>query len=335
MKCVGFCPRHTLCYWFVPKVPRKSVYDQLNQILISDERLPENIILINTMEWQGQVCYTGSGFTGLTCFKASLRHYCTQKIISEGVDSTPEACVCCFLSSPINNQLIVSLSCVSVQYVAELLNEQGQPIVSTCSAADVQAAFNTIVTRIQRLWVPSSTHTNAHIGWTTQAIKKFNHGSHYLEVDLAIFCMLLMAQRQRIPGRSCCSSAFCPWSPSIRMCLFFCERLKFSISSLMPGSISSAAISSRNHVSGRSGPQSAALLHLNLFSLKSRCTIHALHTCSSVNLFSPAGACVWFSHACTVLTIPLQRAQSFFQMLSRTIDGAIKSTYGIGHHNLS
>uniref|UniRef100_A0AAQ4PFD2 Uncharacterized protein n=1 Tax=Gasterosteus aculeatus aculeatus TaxID=481459 RepID=A0AAQ4PFD2_GASAC len=67
----------------------KSVYDQLNQILISDERLPESIILINTVEWQGQ-------------------------------------------------------------YVSELLHEQGQPIVSTCSAADVQAAFNTIVTRIQR-----------------------------------------------------------------------------------------------------------------------------------------------------------------------------------------
>ncbi|XP_056147335.1 phosphofurin acidic cluster sorting protein 2-like isoform X2 [Lampris incognitus] len=73
----------------IAQVPRKSVYDQLNQILISDERLPESIILINTMEWQGQ-------------------------------------------------------------YVAELLHEQGQPIVSTCSAADVQAAFNTIVTRIQR-----------------------------------------------------------------------------------------------------------------------------------------------------------------------------------------
>ncbi|XP_042357521.1 phosphofurin acidic cluster sorting protein 1 isoform X2 [Plectropomus leopardus] len=73
----------------IAQVPRKSVYDQLNQILISDERLPESIILINTMEWQGQ-------------------------------------------------------------YVSELLHEQGQPIVSTCSAADVQAAFNTIVTRIQR-----------------------------------------------------------------------------------------------------------------------------------------------------------------------------------------
>uniref|UniRef100_A0A669BR40 Phosphofurin acidic cluster sorting protein 2 n=1 Tax=Oreochromis niloticus TaxID=8128 RepID=A0A669BR40_ORENI len=72
----------------IAQVPRKSVYDQLNQILISDERLPESIILINTTEWQGQV--------------------------------------------------------------SELLHEQGQPIVSTCSAADVQAAFNTIVTRIQR-----------------------------------------------------------------------------------------------------------------------------------------------------------------------------------------
>uniref|UniRef100_A0A673IUM0 Phosphofurin acidic cluster sorting protein 1-like n=1 Tax=Sinocyclocheilus rhinocerous TaxID=307959 RepID=A0A673IUM0_9TELE len=73
----------------VVQVPRKSVYDQLNQILISDERLPENIILINTVDWQGQ-------------------------------------------------------------YVAEALQKHAQPIVSTCSAADVQAAFNTIVTRIQR-----------------------------------------------------------------------------------------------------------------------------------------------------------------------------------------
>ncbi|XP_016410424.1 phosphofurin acidic cluster sorting protein 2 isoform X1 [Sinocyclocheilus rhinocerous] len=74
---------------FSAQVPRKSVYDQLNQILISDERLPENIILINTVDWQGQ-------------------------------------------------------------YVAEALQKHAQPIVSTCSAADVQAAFNTIVTRIQR-----------------------------------------------------------------------------------------------------------------------------------------------------------------------------------------
>ncbi|XP_066503673.1 phosphofurin acidic cluster sorting protein 2 isoform X2 [Hoplias malabaricus] len=71
------------------QVPRKSVYDQLNQILNSDEQLPENIILINTTDWQGQ-------------------------------------------------------------YLNEILHEQNQAIVSTISAADVQAAFNTIVTRIQR-----------------------------------------------------------------------------------------------------------------------------------------------------------------------------------------
>uniref|UniRef100_A0A8C2HTI4 Si:ch211-126j24.1 n=1 Tax=Cyprinus carpio TaxID=7962 RepID=A0A8C2HTI4_CYPCA len=70
-------------------VPRKSVYDQLNQILNSDEHLPENIILINTTDWQGQ-------------------------------------------------------------YMNEILQEHKQPIVSTVSPADVQAAFNTIVTRIQR-----------------------------------------------------------------------------------------------------------------------------------------------------------------------------------------
>uniref|UniRef100_A0A8C1N4B1 Si:ch211-126j24.1 n=1 Tax=Cyprinus carpio TaxID=7962 RepID=A0A8C1N4B1_CYPCA len=74
---------------FLSQVPRKSVYDQLNQILNSDEHLPENIILINTTDWQGQ-------------------------------------------------------------YMNEILQEHKQPIVSTVSPADVQAAFNTIVTRIQR-----------------------------------------------------------------------------------------------------------------------------------------------------------------------------------------
>ncbi|XP_078503384.1 phosphofurin acidic cluster sorting protein 2-like isoform X2 [Lissotriton helveticus] len=71
------------------QVPRKSVYDQLNQILVSDEQLPESIILISVTEWQGQ-------------------------------------------------------------YLWDLLKEQQQPIVSTWSPADVQAAFSTIVTRIQR-----------------------------------------------------------------------------------------------------------------------------------------------------------------------------------------
>ncbi|XP_019404531.1 PREDICTED: phosphofurin acidic cluster sorting protein 2-like isoform X4 [Crocodylus porosus] len=71
------------------QAPRKSVYDQLNQILVSDEHLPESIILVNAAEWQGQ-------------------------------------------------------------YVSEQLQPHKQPVVSTCSMADVQAAFNTIVARIQR-----------------------------------------------------------------------------------------------------------------------------------------------------------------------------------------
>ncbi|XP_048452568.1 phosphofurin acidic cluster sorting protein 1-like [Rhincodon typus] len=39
---------------FNTQVPRKSVYDQLNQILISDDQLPESIILVNITDWQGQ-----------------------------------------------------------------------------------------------------------------------------------------------------------------------------------------------------------------------------------------------------------------------------------------
>ncbi|MGH0180188.1 UNVERIFIED_CONTAM: hypothetical protein FKN15_003432 [Acipenser sinensis] len=42
------------------QVPRKVVYDQLNQILVSDAALPENIILVNTTEWQGQVAAIGT-----------------------------------------------------------------------------------------------------------------------------------------------------------------------------------------------------------------------------------------------------------------------------------
>ncbi|XP_072406089.1 phosphofurin acidic cluster sorting protein 2-like isoform X2 [Chiloscyllium punctatum] len=74
---------------FNTQVPRKSVYDQLNQILISDDQLPESIILVNITDWQGQ-------------------------------------------------------------YLYERLHEKSQPMVCTCSVADIHAAFNTIVTRIQR-----------------------------------------------------------------------------------------------------------------------------------------------------------------------------------------
>uniref|UniRef100_A0A8C6LVB0 Phosphofurin acidic cluster sorting protein 2 n=1 Tax=Nothobranchius furzeri TaxID=105023 RepID=A0A8C6LVB0_NOTFU len=71
------------------QIPRKTVYDQLNHILVSDNHLPDSIILINTSEWQGQ-------------------------------------------------------------YLSEMLQNQHLPVVCTCTTADIQAAFNTIVTRIQR-----------------------------------------------------------------------------------------------------------------------------------------------------------------------------------------
>nr|XP_046233378.1 phosphofurin acidic cluster sorting protein 1-like [Scatophagus argus]XP_046233389.1 phosphofurin acidic cluster sorting protein 1-like [Scatophagus argus] len=70
-----------------PQVARKSVLDQLNHILFSDDQIPDSIILINTTDWQGQ-------------------------------------------------------------YLSELLFEQ--PIVCTLTAADVQAAFSAIISRIQR-----------------------------------------------------------------------------------------------------------------------------------------------------------------------------------------
>ncbi|KAM9363833.1 phosphofurin acidic cluster sorting protein 1-like [Symphorus nematophorus] len=37
-----------------PQVARKSVLDQLNHILFSDDQIPDSIILINTTDWQGQ-----------------------------------------------------------------------------------------------------------------------------------------------------------------------------------------------------------------------------------------------------------------------------------------
>ncbi|XP_053567691.1 phosphofurin acidic cluster sorting protein 2 [Bombina bombina] len=71
------------------QIPRKTVYDQLNHILISDDHLPENIILANTSDWQGQL-------------------------------------------------------------FSDILQKHNLPLVCTCSSADIQAAFNTIVSRIQR-----------------------------------------------------------------------------------------------------------------------------------------------------------------------------------------
>jgi hypothetical protein len=48
------------------QIPRKVVYDQLNQILVSDAALPENVILVNTTDWQGQVKHWTTGGKGST-----------------------------------------------------------------------------------------------------------------------------------------------------------------------------------------------------------------------------------------------------------------------------
>ncbi|KAF4089807.1 hypothetical protein AMELA_G00042570 [Ameiurus melas] len=79
-------PLHTHCPL---QIPRKTVYDQLNHILVSDDHLPDSIILVNTSDWQGQ-------------------------------------------------------------YLSDVLQNQTLPVVCTFTTADVQAAFNTIISRIQR-----------------------------------------------------------------------------------------------------------------------------------------------------------------------------------------
>jgi hypothetical protein len=38
----------------------------------------------------------------------------------------------------------------SLQYVAELLQDQRKPVVCTCSTVEVQAVLSTLLTRIQR-----------------------------------------------------------------------------------------------------------------------------------------------------------------------------------------
>lgn len=57
------------------------MYDQLNHILISDDQLPENIILVNTSDWQGQVRDTAMypalssalpGYLGTTRYHAQV-----------------------------------------------------------------------------------------------------------------------------------------------------------------------------------------------------------------------------------------------------------------------
>ncbi|KAM7323724.1 phosphofurin acidic cluster sorting protein 2 isoform X3 [Microtus pennsylvanicus] len=101
------------------QIPRKTVYDQLNHILISDDQLPENIILVNTSDWQGQ-------------------------------------------------------------FLSDVLQKHTLPVVCTCSAADVQAAFSTIVSRIQR-------YCNCNSQPPTPVKIAVAGAQHYLSAILRLF----------------------------------------------------------------------------------------------------------------------------------------------------
>ncbi|XP_070267932.1 phosphofurin acidic cluster sorting protein 2 isoform X2 [Myotis yumanensis] len=101
------------------QIPRKTVYDQLNHILVSDDQLPENIILVNTSDWQGQ-------------------------------------------------------------FLSDVLQRHTLPVVCTCSAADVQAAFSTIVSRIQR-------YCNCNSQPPTPVKIAVAGAQHYLSAVLRLF----------------------------------------------------------------------------------------------------------------------------------------------------
>uniref|UniRef100_A0A8C1PDB9 Phosphofurin acidic cluster sorting protein 2 n=1 Tax=Cyprinus carpio TaxID=7962 RepID=A0A8C1PDB9_CYPCA len=110
------CSLDTRCHL---QIPRKTVYDQLNHILVSDSHLPDSIILINTSDWQGQ-------------------------------------------------------------YVSEVLQNHGLPVVCTCTIADIQAALSTIISRIQRFCNSNSvTPSPVRIGVAG--------AQHYLSVVLRLF----------------------------------------------------------------------------------------------------------------------------------------------------
>ncbi|KAF5900085.1 phosphofurin acidic cluster sorting protein 2 isoform X2, partial [Clarias magur] len=101
------------------QIPRKTVYDQLNHILVSDDHLPDSIILINTSDWQGQ-------------------------------------------------------------YLSDVLQNHTLPVVCTFTTADVQAAFNTIISRIQRFCNSNSI--------TPSPVKIAVAGAqHYLSAVLRLF----------------------------------------------------------------------------------------------------------------------------------------------------
>ncbi|XP_041640332.1 phosphofurin acidic cluster sorting protein 1-like [Cheilinus undulatus] len=101
-----------------PQVARKSVLDQLNHILFSDDQIPDSIILINTTDWQGQflsellfdqpiVCTVSSADVqaAFSAILSRIQRFCncnsqtppTVKVAVGGDQSYLSTALCCFV----------------------------------------------------------------------------------------------------------------------------------------------------------------------------------------------------------------------------------------------
>lgn len=131
------------------------MYDQLNHILVSDDQLPENIILVNTSDWQGQVGrgWLGGLPAGAGVSASSLRGRRGGRCVSpplqwgrgwaaSAVGASGQPCPLWTLNP--------AAHAPGPQFLSDVLQRHTLPVVCTCSPADVQAAFSTIVSRIQR-----------------------------------------------------------------------------------------------------------------------------------------------------------------------------------------
>ncbi|XP_039469578.1 phosphofurin acidic cluster sorting protein 1-like [Oreochromis aureus] len=101
-----------------PQVARKSVLDQLNHILFSDDQIPDSIVLINTTDWQGQylsevlfdqpiVCTvsTADVQAAFSAIVGRIQRFCncnsqtppTMKVAVGGDQSYLTTVLCCFV----------------------------------------------------------------------------------------------------------------------------------------------------------------------------------------------------------------------------------------------
>ncbi|ELK31001.1 Phosphofurin acidic cluster sorting protein 2 [Myotis davidii] len=75
------------------QIPRKPMSDQPNNILISQDKLPENIILVNTSDWQGQCQLLSDILQGHTLpvvVTNEMKKTAPKKTKNEDVESTSQ-----------------------------------------------------------------------------------------------------------------------------------------------------------------------------------------------------------------------------------------------------